>query len=71
MKNLTITDVDKHIKFIQNMSVILKEKYPNKLTKCFVHNAPFVFSQILNIVSMFIDKETQSKIELIKTYEVK
>lgn len=71
MKNLTITDVDKHIKFIQNMSVLLKEKYPNKLTKCFVHNAPFVFSQILNIVSMFIDKETQSKIELIKTYEVK
>ena len=66
MKNLTMTDVDKHLKFIQHISVLFKEKYPNKLTKCFVHNAPFVFAQILNIVSMFIDKETHSKIELVK-----
>ena len=71
MKNLTVSDVDKHLKFIQHISVLLKERYPNKLTKCFVHNAPFVFAQILNIVSLFIDKETQSKIELIKSYEVK
>ena len=67
MKGLTVSDIDKHLSFIQTISTLLKEKYPNKLTKCFVYNAPFVFSQILNIVSMFIDKETQSKIELVKT----
>ena len=66
MKNLTMTDVDKHLKFIQHISVLFKERYPDKLTKCFVHNAPFVFTQILNIVSIFIDKETQTKIELVK-----
>ena len=66
MKNLTMTDVDKHLKFIQHISVLFKERYPDKLTKCFVHNAPFVFTQILNIVSIFIDKETQTKIELLK-----
>lgn len=71
MKNLTMIDLDKHLNFIQNISVLFNEKYANKLTKCFVHNAPFIFSKILNIVSMFINKETMSKIELIKTNEVK
>jgi hypothetical protein len=67
MKNLNISDVDKHYKFIQHISVLFKERYHNKLTKCFVYNAPFVFSQILNMISIFIDKETQSKIELVST----
>ena len=65
MKNLTISDIDKHKTFIQNISTICKNKYPNKLLKCYIYNAPFVFSQIYNIVSMFIDKVTQQKIELI------
>jgi hypothetical protein len=67
MKNLNVSDVDKHISFIQSISLIFKKKYSNKLIKCWVHNAPFVFSQILNIVSFFIDKETQQKIELVQT----
>ena len=67
MKGLTVSDVDKHYKFIQNISLLFKQKYPNKLTKCFIHNPPFVFSQIFNMVSLFIDKETQTKIELVLT----
>lgn len=66
MNKLTITEIDKHKDFIKYISVFLKEKYPNKLYKCFVYNAPFVFSQLFNIICLFIDKETQSKIELIK-----
>lgn len=65
MKNLNIIDIDKHKSFIQNISGFLKEKYPQKLGKCYVYNAPFVFSQIYNIVSLFIDKDTQKKIELV------
>jgi len=65
MKKLTITEIDKHKDFIQFISVFLKEKYPQKLAKCFVYNAPFVFSTIFNIICLFIDKETQMKIELI------
>lgn len=65
MKSLTLSDVDKHKIFIQNIAVFLKEKYPNKLEKCYVYNAPFVFAQIYNIVSIFIDKDTQKKIELV------
>ena len=67
MKGLTVSDIDKHYNFIQNISLLFKEKYPNKLTKCFIHNPPFVFSQIFNMISLFIDKETQSKIELVST----
>ena len=65
MKNLTIVDIDKHKLFIQNISGYLKDKYPQKLSKCYIYNAPFVFAQFFNIVSMFIDKETQKKIELV------
>lgn len=65
MKNVNISDIDKHLNFIQNVSTLLKEKYPDKLTKCFIHNPPFVFSQILNLISLFIDKETRDKIEII------
>ena len=66
MKNLTIVEIDKHKEYIKYISEFLKDKYPEKLAKCYVYNAPFIFTQIFNIVSMFIDKETQKKIELVK-----
>jgi hypothetical protein len=66
MKNLTIVEIDKHKEYIKFISEFLKDKYPEKLAKCYVYNAPFIFTQIFNIVSMFIDKETQKKIELVK-----
>jgi sulfatase maturation enzyme AslB (radical SAM superfamily) len=65
MKNLTVNDINKHKNFIQVMSTILKERYPEKLLKCYIYNAPFIFAKIFNIVSIFIDKETQKKIELV------
>ncbi len=44
----------------------MQDKYPNKLTKCYIYNAPMVFSKILNMLSFFIDKETQTKIEMVR-----
>ena len=67
LKYLTIIDIDKHKTFIQNISSFLKDKYPQKLSKCYVYNAPFVFTQFLNIVSIFIDKETLRKIQLVSS----
>ena len=61
MKSLTIVDIDKHKEFVQQISLFLKDNYPDKLEKCYVYNAPFMFSNFFNIVSMFIDKETQKK----------
>lgn len=65
MKGLTIGDVDKHKSFIQSISTLLKNRYPDKLNKCYIYNAPFVFSQIYSFVSLFIDKDTQNKIEIV------
>jgi len=65
MKNLTIIDIDKHKGFIQYISLYFQEKYPDKLAKCYIYNSPFVFNQLYNIICMFIDKETQQKIELV------
>jgi hypothetical protein len=66
MKSLTMVEIDKHKFFIQHIASILKEKYPSKLGKCYIYNAPFVFSQFFNIICLFVDKETISKIELVK-----
>lgn len=66
MYKLSISDIDKHQTFINNFSFVLKEKYPNKLLICYIYKAPFMFKQIFNMISMFIDKETQEKIKLVK-----
>ena len=68
LTKLTLTDIEKHKEFIKDMCLLFKAKYPDKLNKCYIHNAPFVFTQIFNIVSLFIDKDTQKKIEVVKTY---
>ena len=65
MKHFTISEFDKHKEFIQYVSKLLKDNYPNKLYKCYVYNAPFFFSQVLSIISLFVDKETITKIEVI------
>lgn len=65
IKSLTVSEIDKHKKFIHHISSIMNEKYPDKLFRCYVYNAPFIFSQIMNMVSIFIDKETQRKFVLL------
>ena len=64
VKSLTVSDIDKHLSFIKELSNILKTRYQDKMACCCVHKAPFIFAQIYNIVSCFIDKDTQSKIQL-------
>lgn len=66
MQSITLTHLDKHYNFIKNICILFQEKFPDKLEKCFVYNAPFLFSQLFKIVSRFIDKKTQKKIELVK-----
>ena len=62
---LSISDVDKHKSFILKMSQTLNERFPYKLQKCYIYDAPFIFSQVFSIISKFIDKETQRKIHVV------
>lgn len=66
IKSLTVSDVDKHLPYVKNLSNVLKTRYQDKMATCSVHNSPFIFAQIYGIVSCFIDKDTQEKIVLVK-----
>ena len=62
---MSVMEIKKHITFIRDVSNLLKQKYQNKMKKCYIYNASNVFSQIYDIISKFVDKDTQQKIELI------
>jgi hypothetical protein len=63
VEKLTLLEIEKNRDFIMTMSSILKEKFPDKLDVCIVYEVSFVFKQIYNILSMFIDKITLKKIQ--------
>jgi len=62
--NLTLLDIDKNKYFIQNMCNILKEKFPDKLEICYVHNTPYLFAQLYSLLKVWVDKKTLAKIKL-------
>jgi hypothetical protein len=62
IEKLTLLEVEKNKDFIQNMSCILKDRFPDKLEKCFIHEGSFIFKQIYNLISIFIDKPTLKKV---------
>ena len=64
--SMKLKDVDNNRDFIRTISKCLKEKFPDKLDKCYIYNATTMFSQILNVISLFIDKDTKEKIQLVK-----
>jgi len=64
LKRLTLKELDKHYNYITKICSLFKSEFPDKLDTCYIYNAPFVFSQIIAIISIFIDKKTQKKIKL-------
>ena len=66
MKALTMTEIDKHYNYIAKICTLFKKDFPEKLEICNVYNAPFIFSQLFNIIYIFIDKNTQNKIKIIE-----
>jgi hypothetical protein len=66
VKSFTLIEMDKHKTYIYSISNYFKDKYPNKLEKCYIYNSSFLINQLYNIVSSFIDKDTMKKIEFIQ-----
>lgn len=66
MDSINLLQVEKHFGFIKIFSQVMNNKFPDRLNICYIYNASFVFSKIINIVSVFIDKTTQQKIKLVK-----
>ena len=66
LQSLTLSDVEKHYSFIQIISETMKNTFPDKLEQFNIYNAPFIFSQVYRIISLFIDKQTQQKMKLVE-----
>jgi len=66
LDTLTLLHVEKYFGFIKKISEVLKVTFPDKLSTCYIYNAPFIFSKIISILSAFVDKKTQQKIKLVK-----
>jgi hypothetical protein len=64
LQGLSLLDIDKYSNFIGRFSTIMKNTFPDKLDRCIVYNAPYIFSNIYNLIAHFIDKKTQEKILL-------
>ena len=62
IEKLTLLEIEKNKEFIHIMSNQLKEKFPDKLELCIIHEGSFIFKQIYNFLSIFIDKKTLKKI---------
>jgi len=67
LDTLTLLHVEKYFGFIKKISEVLKVTFPDKLSTCYIYNAPFIFSKIISILSAVVDKKTQQKIKLVNT----
>jgi hypothetical protein len=65
LKSLTLKEVEKHYSYIGKICNLFKTDFPDKLETCYIYNAPFIFTQIVSILSIFIDKTTREKIKLV------
>ena len=65
LKFLTLKEVEKHYVYISKVCTIFKNAFPEKLDTCYIYNAPFIFNQIVSILSIFVDKNTREKIKLV------
>lgn len=69
LQSLTLTDIEKHYKFIYKLSEELNDKIPDlseKLEKCFLYKAPFIISHLFSILSTIVNKKTLSNVQIIK-----
>ena len=67
LQSFSIADADKHSGYVRSISGFFGDKYPDKLNKCYIYNASFVFETIFKIINTFIDKDTLKKLVLVKT----
>ena len=65
-KHFTIIELERKYKFISEACEIFQQEIPLKMKKCYVYNAPFVFSHLYKIISSFLTKETRQSIQIYK-----
>jgi len=61
LQTLSLTDLERYYNFIVTFSDHFKKTFSDRLDKCFFYKAPFIFSQLLSILSKVFDKKTMAK----------
>jgi len=51
--------------FAKNFIIIIQQLFPNRLNKCYFHHAPGFFRLFFENLSIFIDKQTQNKVQFV------
>tara|TARA_B100001093_G_C26714942_1_gene965208 strand:- start:17 stop:451 length:435 start_codon:yes stop_codon:yes gene_type:complete len=57
-----ISDIQKNMNLIADLSNTLENTFPDKLNKCNIHNAPSTFTNIFSLVSNYISPEVKERI---------
>ena len=65
LQGLLFIHLEKYFIFIKDFLTILKDKFPDTLSKCYNYNAPTFFSHLFKLISTIIDKKTLDKIQLV------
>ena len=48
--------------FIKTLTIILQNRYPDRLYKCYISNPPIIFTSVWNLIKKLIDKNTRDKV---------
>ena len=67
LKNVSLVQFTQVYRFIQQISTIAQNYYPEMLGKMFIINAPFLFSSVWNMIKGLLDEVTVSKIHIVGT----
>ena len=69
VSGFSLSDIDKHKVFIQQISMVLKNKFPDTLNKCQICEAPSILTCFYKLICLFVDKKTQHKIVIGSGFE--
>jgi len=66
LKNLSITQIDANMGFIQQFSNYFCGKYPNLLNRCYLHHGSNLFTYVFKLMNVIFLKETMARMECYK-----
>lgn len=67
VKGINLKDIDKYYNYCVNATIIMSEKFPDKLQQCYVHNACELFKMLYSGFSIFLVKKTRDKFQFMDT----
>lgn len=61
-----LKNIHLHRNFIFRVTSMFKESFPTELAACYVHDAPFIFSQVFEMIKPFLNREMRQRIIVVK-----